>query len=76
MLKIVFKDDGPGIPAEDLGNIFDPFYSTKEPGKGTGLGLSVSYMIIDNMGGRIEARSEGINGTQMIICVPLHIVNK
>jgi two-component system NtrC family sensor kinase len=40
------RDNGEGIPAEALGQVFNPFYSTKQPGEGTGLGLSVSYSII------------------------------
>jgi signal transduction histidine kinase len=51
-LKIMFIDNGPGIPEENIANIFDPFYTTKDPGKGTGLGLSVSFMIIEGFGGK------------------------
>ncbi|MBW1644563.1 MAG: HAMP domain-containing histidine kinase, partial [Deltaproteobacteria bacterium] len=64
-------DNGIGIPAESLGNIFDPFYTTKEPGKGTGLGLSVSFMIIEEMGGKIEAASKEGQGTTISIFLPL-----
>lgn len=42
------SDNGPGIPEGQLSRIFDPFFSTKEPGKGTGLGLSISFDIIVN----------------------------
>src|SRR5581483_2065515 len=41
-----FQDDGPGIPAENLPNIFDPFYTTKRPGRGTGLGLSICKAVL------------------------------
>ena len=58
---------------ENLGNIFDPFYTTKEPGKGTGLGLSVSFMIIENFGGKIEATSKEGEGTTMTVFLPLHM---
>src|SRR5262249_55138969 len=44
-LLVVFQDDGPGIPADILPNIFDPFYTTKRPGRGTGLGLSICKAI-------------------------------
>ena len=73
MLKLIFIDNGPGISDENLGNIFDPFYTTKEPGKGTGLGLSVSFMIIENFGGKIEATSKEGEGTTMTVSLPLHM---
>jgi len=71
-LKIMFMDNGSGIPEENIGNIFDPFYTTKAPGKGTGLGLSVSFMIIEAMGGKMKAISQEGKGTTMIICLPLY----
>jgi len=70
-IEIVVADNGAGIASEEIDNIFDPFYTTKEPGKGTGLGLSVSYMIIEQFGGTIEARSEVNQGTAMSIYLNL-----
>jgi C4-dicarboxylate-specific signal transduction histidine kinase len=67
MLKIMVTDNGPGISKADIENIFDPFYTTKEPGKGTGLGLYVCFMIIDKMGGKIEVESSEYNTTIAII---------
>lgn len=70
-LSIVFRDNGSGIDPQQLQNIFDPFYTTKEPGKGTGLGLSVSYMIIEMLGGTITAMSEVGQGAAFKIDLPL-----
>jgi two-component system, NtrC family, sensor kinase len=50
-----FQDDGPGIPSDILGNIFDPFYTTKRPGRGTGLGLSICKSVMKEHSGTIEA---------------------
>jgi signal transduction histidine kinase len=71
LLKIVFMDNGPGIPEDDIGNIFDPFYTTKEPGKGTGLGLSVSFMIVQGFGGKMTVHSHKGQGTSMTILLPV-----
>jgi signal transduction histidine kinase len=76
VLKIEFNDNGPGIPADNLGDIFDPFFTTKEPGQGTGLGLSVSFMIIESLGGTIKAASEVGKGTTLIIYLPLHVAQQ
>ena len=69
LLKVI--DNGTGISGEHMDYIFDPFFTTKEPGKGTGLGLSVSYMIIEQAGGRITAKSEPDQGTTMKIFLPV-----
>lgn len=71
-IRIQFEDTGTGIPEEDLGGIFDPFYSTKPPGKGTGLGLSVSYTIIKGLGGIIRAENNRGPGVTITIDIPLY----
>jgi len=70
MLKISFTDNGPGIPVDKINDIFDPFYTTKEPGKGTGLGLYVSFMIVESLGGYIKALSEPGKETKISIYLP------
>jgi two-component system NtrC family sensor kinase len=71
-IELVFEDTGPGIAPDDLGRIFDPFYTTKDPGKGTGLGLSICYRIIEGLGGNIRAESRPGQGTSIIIDIPLY----
>jgi len=54
------SDTGPGIPPHLTGQIFTPFFTTKQPGQGTGLGLSISYGIVESHGGRLAyAPAEG-----------------
>jgi signal transduction histidine kinase len=55
-------DTGPGIPEPDLARIFDPFFSTKEPGAGTGLGLAICHRIVETFGGSIEAENSPAGG--------------
>ncbi len=69
-LQIIVADNGPGIPADELNNIFDPFYTTKEPGKGTGLGLSVCFMIMEETGGTLTAEAAVEKGTRFILTFP------
>jgi signal transduction histidine kinase len=55
------SDSGPGVPKEDRERVFDPFYTTKEPGYGTGLGLAIVQSTIHEMGGLVwvDAAREG-----------------
>ena len=64
----VLKDDGPGIPAEQLGHIFEPYRSSKE--KGTGLGLMISKRIVNEHGGTISVESAPGEGTSFTIRIP------
>jgi signal transduction histidine kinase len=67
-VRLVVADTGPGIPADVLPRISEPFYTTKAAG--TGLGLPLSYNIIREHKGRVEVESAPGHGTMFIITLP------
>jgi PAS domain S-box-containing protein len=67
-LRIAVRDEGIGIPEENLKKIFDPYFTTKP--KGSGLGLATSYSIVKNHGGMIEVASQPGDGTTFYIFLP------
>lgn len=69
-LMISVRDNGCGIPAENLTRIFDPFFTTKAVGHGTGLGLSVLHGIVHSANGHIEVQSELGKGTEFRVYLP------
>jgi two-component system NtrC family sensor kinase len=68
---IEVRDDGPGIPAEILPQIFEPFSTTKEVGKGVGLGLAISQSIVERHRGRIAVETEAGRGTTFTVTLPI-----
>lgn len=68
---IEVSDTGSGIESENLNKIYDPFFTTKGVGSGTGLGLAVSYGIVQEHAGTIEAQSEIGNGTTFRLTFPI-----
>lgn len=67
---IEVEDEGHGIAQEDVGRIFDPFYTTRNDG--TGLGLWITWRLIDDLGGAIAVDSEPGVGTIVRLCLPLN----
>jgi PAS domain S-box-containing protein len=71
VIRASFADDGPGIPPENLGQIFNPFFTTKEVGLGIGLGLSICHSIVTEHGGNIYVKSEQGKGTTFVVELPI-----
>ncbi|MFN2283816.1 MAG: ATP-binding protein, partial [Anaerolineae bacterium] len=73
-IKLTVSDTGAGIPADVLPHIFDPFYTTKEPGAGTGLGLAQVYGIVGMHDGQIRVEAQEGAGATFIIYLPAVMV--
>jgi len=69
-LLIRLRDHGPGIPEQELGKVFVPFYTTKKAGQGLGLGLSISHRIIESMEGRLSVANHPYGGAVFTIDLP------
>ncbi|MBC8548405.1 MAG: GNAT family N-acetyltransferase, partial [Candidatus Brocadiales bacterium] len=70
-VNIIVEDTGCGIPAENLNQIFTPFFTTKPPGTGTGLGLSNCYSLVEKMSGRLRVRSTVGVGSSFSVIFPI-----
>lgn len=66
---LTVRDNGPGI--EDLDALFEPFYTTKQPGDGVGLGLAISSGIVNDLGGRLTARNGQAGGAVFEMQLPI-----
>lgn len=70
-IRVSFVDDGPGVPAGQLGKLFDPFFTTRGDKGGTGLGLSICHGIVAEHNGRIYARSKPGRGATFFVELPV-----
>lgn len=70
-IRAIVTDNGCGIAEEDIGKIFEPFFSTKTKQGGTGLGLSITYGLLLELGGKVNVSSKLGEGTSFTITLPL-----
>jgi len=68
-VRLTVRDNGEGI--EDLDELFEPFYTTKQPGDGVGLGLAISSGIVNDLGGRLTARNAAAGGAVFEVRLPV-----
>jgi len=68
-VSVTVRDNGVGIPPENLHNIFEPFFTTKEK-HGTGLGLSITYGLVEKLGGKITVDSQVGEWTKFTVILP------
>jgi signal transduction histidine kinase len=73
-IDLSFSDTGPGIDADKVEKIFEPFYTSKEGG--TGLGLAITKKIVESHGGNIEVKSRPGEGTDFRIRLPLKLIER
>jgi signal transduction histidine kinase len=70
VVRTEFYDNGKGIRREDLGKVFDPFFTTRRETGGTGLGLSITFGIVRDHGGTITVESEEGKYTRFTMDLP------
>ncbi|MFN2136593.1 MAG: response regulator [Candidatus Promineifilaceae bacterium] len=70
-VQVLFHDNGTGMSQAETVHIFEPFYTTKDPGKGTGLGLATCHRIIEQHGGEISVASVPGEGTTFVVILPV-----
>jgi len=63
-------DNGCGIEESNMENLFNPFFTTKDPGKGTGLGLFIVYLEVEKLAGKILVESKVGKGTKFTVIIP------
>jgi len=73
-IRIVVRDNGKGVPAQDMKRIFEPFFTTKEYGHGTGLGLPIVKRIMEEHGGQIRAERNVERGMKFTLLFPMKAV--
>ncbi len=71
VIEVVVWDNGPGIPANIVDEVFKPFFTTKPVGEGTGLGLHICRQTAERVGGSISVKSVAGQGTEFLVALPV-----
>jgi two-component system sensor histidine kinase PhcS len=69
-VAVSIRDNGSGIRAEDMGRVFEPFFTRRDVGSGMGLGLSICHQICRTHDATLEVQSEYGFWTEFLICFP------
>jgi two-component system, NtrC family, sensor kinase len=69
-VEFVVSDSGCGVAPQNRDRVFDPLFTTKQPGKGTGLGLTIVRDVVAAHGGGVSLRSEPDRGTEVVVRLP------
>jgi two-component system NtrC family sensor kinase len=69
-VTLTVRDNGHGIPKEDLARVFTPFFTKKPAGKGMGMGLTITWRVLHSLGGTIAVRSDEGAGTEFVVRIP------
>jgi len=75
-VQVMVADSGPGVPDELRVRIFDPFFSTKDPGQGTGLGLAIVQRIVEDHGGRVDVARAREGGAIFMVVLPAAVAER
>jgi signal transduction histidine kinase len=70
-IEVIAWDNGPGIPAKIIDEVFKPFFTTKPVGEGTGLGLHICRQTAERIGGSISVESVPDQGTRFLVRLPV-----
>ncbi len=64
------EDNGPGVSPDESARLFDPFFTTREPGDGTGMGLAITARIVEDLGGDVAVENRAEGGARFTVRLP------
>ena len=67
---VAIEDNGAGVTADEAARLFDPFYTTRQPGEGTGMGLAITARIVEELGGEVGVENREEGGARFTVRLP------